>query len=105
MQVVMVTHGKKAENDDQFVVDKSTDGSDVMNLFDTRISLSKQPVDDVPRRPLTVVVDRLGLSRREQFQRRKTGNLYQQVSRLCEYLFYSTRQQQQTGDDPKVGVT
>ena len=79
MQAV-VTHSKKAENDDQFVVDKSTDGSDVISLFDTRICLSQQPVDDMPRRSLTVVIDRLILRHREQFQGWKTGNLYQQSS-------------------------
>jgi len=60
------TYGYEAENDHEFVVDKSTDGSDIMSLFDTWISLSQQPVDDVPRRSFTVVVDRFGLSNREQ---------------------------------------
>ena len=70
------TYGKEAENDDEFVVNQSPDGGDVVHLFDTWLRFPQQPADHLPRRSLAHVVHRFRLSRREQLQRRKTGDLY-----------------------------
>jgi len=72
----IATYGEEAEDDDELVVDKSTDGDRVARLFDAWFGLPQQPADHLPSRSLAHVVDRVRSSRREQLQRRKTGDLY-----------------------------